>query len=44
MSPMAGPSPARASRHAHVFLAVLTVLIALAWVVLWAWARSPYGR
>jgi predicted metal-binding membrane protein len=44
MSPMAGPPPARASRHVHVFLPVLSALIALAWVVLWAWARSPYGR
>nr|WKF60152.1 hypothetical protein HUO10_004664 [Paraburkholderia busanensis] len=44
MNPMAGPSPARASRHAHVFLPILVALIALAWLVLWAWARSPYGR
>lgn len=44
MNPMAGPSPARASRHVHVFLPVLIALIALAWVVLWAWTRSPYGR
>jgi predicted metal-binding membrane protein len=44
MNPMAGPSPARASRHVQVFLPVLGALIALAWAVLWAWARSPYGR
>lgn len=44
MNPMAGPRPARASRHVRVFLPVLTALIALAWVVLWAWTRSPYGR
>jgi predicted metal-binding membrane protein len=35
---------ARAPRHAHVFLPVLAALIALAWVTLWAWSRSPYGR
>ncbi len=33
MSPMAGPPPSRASRHVHVFLPVLTALIALAWAV-----------
>jgi predicted metal-binding membrane protein len=44
MSPMAGPTSAHASRHVHVFMPVLVALIALAWVVLWAWARSPYGR
>src|SRR6202012_3489357 len=43
MNPMAGPRPARPSRHVRGFLPVLTALIALAWVVLWAGTRSPYG-
>lgn len=38
------PAPSGASRHRRVFLAVLAALIALAWLVLWAWTRSPYGR
>lgn len=36
--------PAGDPRHRRVFLVVLTALIALAWLALWAWARSPYGR
>ena len=40
----ARPAPSGASRHRRVFLAVLAALIALAWLVLWAWTRSPYGR
>jgi len=40
----AGPSPVNGSRHRRVFLAVLIALIALAWLALWAWVRSPYGR
>ena len=40
----AGPSPVKSPRHLRVFLAVLTALIALAWLALWAWLRSPYGR
>lgn len=49
MSATAGTAPARsrpssASRHRRVFLPVLAALIALAWLVLWAWTRSPYGR
>ncbi|WP_341317750.1 DUF2182 domain-containing protein [Paraburkholderia sp. IMGN_8] len=44
MSPTPGALPPSASRHYHVFLPVLAVLIALAWLTLWAWARSPYGR
>ncbi|MGA7779861.1 MAG: DUF2182 domain-containing protein [Paraburkholderia sp.] len=44
MNSTAGPRPPSASRHVHVFLPVLTALIALAWLALWAWARSPYGR
>jgi predicted metal-binding membrane protein len=39
MSAVAG-SP----RHQRVFLPVLAALVALAWLALWAWARSPYGR
>ena len=33
-----------ASRHQHVFLPVLAGLVTLAWLTLWLWARSPYGR
>ncbi len=33
-----------ASRHRRVFLPVLAALVGLAWLALWAWARSPYGR
>src|SRR6266702_8508067 len=44
MSPTPAALPPGASRHYHVFVPVLAVLIALAWVTLWAWARSPYGR
>ncbi|HWI12435.1 MAG TPA: DUF2182 domain-containing protein [Burkholderiaceae bacterium] len=40
----AGASPVDGARHRHVFLAVLTALVALAWLALWAWVRSPYGR
>lgn len=40
----AGPGLAGASRHRRVFLPILSALIALAWLSLWAWARSPYGR
>jgi len=29
---------------AHSFLALLGGLVALAWLVLWVWAGSPYGR
>jgi predicted metal-binding membrane protein len=34
----------RASHHQRVFLPVLAALIGLAWVALWAWSRSPFGR
>lgn len=44
MSPTAGLLPPRATRHHRVFLPVLAALVALAWLALWAWARSPYGR
>jgi len=33
-----------AARHRRVFLPVLGALVALAWVALWAWASTPYGR
>ncbi len=33
-----------ASRHQRVFLPVLAGLVTLAWLTLWLWARSPYGR
>ncbi len=39
-----GQMPVGGSRHRRVFLVVLTALIALAWLTLWAWVRSPYGR
>jgi predicted metal-binding membrane protein len=35
---------AGAARHRRVFLPVLAALAMLAWLLLWAWARSPYGR
>lgn len=44
MSPTAGVVPTRADRHRRVFLPVLAALVGLAWVTLWAWASSPYGR
>lgn len=31
-------------RHQRVFVPILAALVALAWLALWAWARSPYGR
>ena len=37
-------SPPGISRHQRVFLPVLGALVALAWMALWAWTRSPYGR
>ena len=33
-----------AARHRRVFLPALAALVALAWVALWAWTSSPYGR
>lgn len=33
-----------AARHRRVFLPVLVALVVLAWLALWAWASSPYGR
>ena len=33
-----------AAHHRRVFLPVLGALVGLAWLALWAWARSPYGR
>jgi len=44
MNPRAGPAPLSDSRRVRVFLPVLAGLVALAWLALWAWARSPYGR
>jgi predicted metal-binding membrane protein len=32
------------SRHRRIFLPVVSGVAALAWVTLWLWARSPYGR
>lgn len=34
----------RAARHVRVFRPLLLSLVALAWLALWAWGRSPYGR
>ena len=44
MNALAGPAPVGAGRHRRVFLPILAALVALAWAVLWAWARSPYAR
>lgn len=33
-----------ASRHQRVFLPVLASMVALAWLTLWVWTSSPYGR
>jgi predicted metal-binding membrane protein len=43
---IARPAASRsgAERHRRVFLPLLVALIGLAWLALWAWARSPYGR
>jgi predicted metal-binding membrane protein len=38
------PPRSGAVRHRRVFLPLLVALVALAWLALWAWARSPYGR
>jgi len=39
----AGKAP-RLRRHTRVFLPLVLALAALAWLTLWLWARSPYGR
>ena len=44
MNALAGPASVGAGRHRRVFLPILVALVALAWAVLWAWARSPYAR
>lgn len=44
MSATAGAARSGGRRHRRVFLPVLAGLAALAWLALWAWARSPYGR
>ena len=31
-------------RNDRLFLVLLVALIALAWISLWAWGQSPYGR
>src|SRR3712207_8115729 len=34
-----------APRDGHrLFVALMVALIALAWLVLWVWGQSPYGR
>jgi predicted metal-binding membrane protein len=32
------------TRRGGMFLPLMTLLVALAWFVLWVWQRSPYGR
>ena len=44
MSASATPRLVRASRPQRVFLPILAALSGLAWLVLWVWAASPYGR
>ena len=44
MNAVSVAQPSRAGRHVRVFLPVLGALAGLAWLALWAWARSPYGR
>jgi predicted metal-binding membrane protein len=34
----------RAGRHRNLFLPLMGLLIASAWLTLWLWAASPYGR
>ncbi len=36
--------PMKAIDHRSMFLPVTGMLIALAWLTLWAWEASPYGR
>jgi predicted metal-binding membrane protein len=36
--------PVKPIGHRDVFVPFLAGLIALAWIVLWLWERSPYGR
>ena len=43
-SAFAGAAPSGARRHRRTFVALLAALVALAWLALWAWARSPYAR
>jgi predicted metal-binding membrane protein len=40
----AGAAPANEVRHRRVFVSVFAALVGLAWLSLWAWVRSPYGR
>jgi predicted metal-binding membrane protein len=32
------------ARHRRIFVPVLGAMVLLAWLTLWLWARSPYGR
>jgi predicted metal-binding membrane protein len=41
---VAAPRTRGDGRHRRTFVPLLLALVALAWVLLWAWARSPYGR
>lgn len=36
--------PAHDPRHRRAFVPLLAALVLLAWLALWAWGRSPYGR
>ncbi len=38
------PPPLRDTRHRRAFVPLLAALVLLAWLSLWAWGRSPYGR
>jgi len=42
--PLSNPVADSASRHQRAFLPILAALVALGWLALWAWSRSPYGR
>lgn len=42
--PLARLRQMKALAHRSLFLPSITALIALAWVALWIWERSPYGR
>jgi len=34
----------RSARHQSYFLPLMGLLLGLAWIVLWTWEQSPYGR
>ena len=44
MTNRARPDSVKALAHRNIFLPVLVSLIALSWLALWVWERSPYGR